>query len=143
MSAIFVCRLTLNWSPYHITVMTKLLRYMGSLNFLYVNMHTKRKLPPLLFELHLLTEKKNLFSSSLYTPKFIRVCFYQVLGISLRYLEEFVGLTSFVLGLSFRQNLFKYIWTPETLANADNLARPQSTKSCTRHKICQFRAKFM
>ena len=37
MSAIFVCRLTLNWSPYHITVMTKLLRYAGSLNFLYVN----------------------------------------------------------------------------------------------------------
>ena len=70
--------------------MTKLLRYMGSLNFLYVNMHTKRKVPPLLFELHFLTEKKNLFSSSLHTQKFISVCFYQVLGISLRYLEEFV-----------------------------------------------------
>ena len=47
------------------------------------------------------------------------VCFGQVWGISLRYLEGFVGLTSFVLGLSFRQDLFKYICTPETLASVD------------------------
>ena len=47
------------------------------------------------------------------------VCFCQVWAITLRYLEGFVGLTSFVLGLSFRQNLFKCICTPETLANVD------------------------